>query len=149
MKINIKKLSVKGVIPTYSNEDDACLDITATRIISDSNDYLWFGTDIAIEIPEGYVGLIFPRSSVSKTDLELANSVGVIDCGYKGEVQIRFNYRNTYMKGKKSDYIVGNRIAQIMIIPRPKIEFVEVDKLGGDNRGGGFGSTNENETKTV
>ena len=79
-----------------------------------------------MEIPEGFVGLVFPRSSIRKYDLTLSNSVGVIDSGYRGELQATFKKTN----GLDSlAYKVGDRIAQIMIIPYPPIQFVEVDEL--------------------
>lgn len=142
MKVKIKRLSEEAVIPSYSTNESGGMDITATKIIQDSYDCIWYGTDIAIEIPEGYVGLIFPRSSISKTDLELANSIGMIDSDYRGEIQVRFNFRSKYYYNEVIDYEVGDRVAQLMIIPRPKIEFEEVDELSNTNRGdGGFGST--------
>jgi dUTP pyrophosphatase len=90
MKLKIKKLTESAIIPSYAKEGDACFDLTATSInLTDS--YIEYGTGIAIEVPEGYVGLIFPRSSVTNKDLMLKNSVGVIDSGYRGEVKFRFN----------------------------------------------------------
>ena len=85
-----------------------------------------------------YVGLVFPRSSIRKYDLELTNSVGVIDSGYRGEIQLTFNKVNN----KTTIYNVGDRVGQIMIIPYPKINFVESDELTITERGeGGFGSS--------
>jgi dUTP pyrophosphatase len=88
------------------------------------------------------VGLVFPRSSIRKYDLALTNSVGVIDSGYRGEIQATFKKTN-WLKGNESEkYQIGDRIAQIMIIPHPQIEFDEVDELSDTQRGdGGFGST--------
>ena len=136
MKVRIKKLSENAVIPTYAKEGDAGMDLVATRIINERLDSITYGTDIALEIPEGFVGLIFPRSSIRKTDLILSNSVGVIDSGYRGEIQATFKRSGVYA------YAVGDRGAQIMIIPHPPIEFEEVDELSDTERGdGGFGST--------
>jgi len=97
-----------------------------------------------MEIPKGYVGLVFPRSSIRKTDLSLTNSVGVIDSGYRGELQATFKkvYGPNDVRIDQTDYKVGDRIAQIIIIPYPQITFVEVDELSITERGeGGFGST--------
>lgn len=140
MKIKIKKLSQDAVIPTYANVSDAGLDLVATWIkVEDHNNYGYFeyGTGLAIEIPEGYVGLLFPRSSISKTGMFLSNSVGVIDSGYRGEIMARFKY----ISGTKS-YSIGDKIAQLIILPYPKIEFEEAEYLSQTDRGdGGFGST--------
>ena len=136
MKVRIKKLSENAVIPTYAKEGDAGMDVVATRIINERLDSITYGTDIALEIPEGFVGLVFPRSSIRKTDLILSNSVGVIDSGYRGEIQATFKRSGVYA------YAVGDRIAQIMIIPHPDIQFEEADELSDTERGeGGFGST--------
>jgi dUTP pyrophosphatase len=141
VKVSIKKLSPDAVIPTYSKEGDAGMDLTAvSKEITD--DYISYKTGLSFEIPKGYVGLLFPRSSNSKKDLLLTNSVGVIDSGYRGEVELRFK---TIPNGKLeniSTYNVGDRVGQIMILPYPKIQFVETDKLSETERGdGGFGSS--------
>jgi len=140
MKVKIKKLVPQAIIPTYANRTDAGLDLTAVYIkVEDHHEYGYYeyGTGLAIEIPEGYVGLIFPRSSISKTGMILSNAVGVLDPGYVGEVKLRFKY----IKGTKA-YDVGDRIGQLIIMPYPPIEFEEVEELSNTERGeGGFGST--------
>lgn len=140
MKVRIKKLSPEAVIPTYSYNQDACFDLTAISINTiQTHDYgyLEYGTGLVIEVPDDHVGLIFPRSSISKQGLILSNSVGVIDPGYLGEIKFRFKY----IAGS-SYYEVGERIGQMMIIPRPKVEFELVDDMNESERGdGGFGST--------
>jgi dUTP pyrophosphatase len=139
MKVRIKKLNQNAVIPSYAKGGDAGMDLVATRIISNTTFDVSYGTDLAIEIPNGFVGLVFPRSSIRKYELVLSNSVGVIDSGYRGELQATFKKTN----GLDSfAYKVGDRIAQIMIIPYPPIEFDEVAELSDTERGdGGFGST--------
>ncbi len=152
MEVKIKKLNPNAVIPTYAKPGDGGMDLVATSIISDTPEQITYGMGVALEIPEGFVGLIFPRSSVRKTGLQLSNSVGVCDSGYRGELQATFNKvfgsERMYDEMKVKDiqpneyYKVGDRIAQIMIIPYPPIEFVEVDELSNTERGeGGFGST--------
>jgi dUTP pyrophosphatase len=141
VKVPIKKISPDAVIPTYSKDGDAGMDLTAvSKEITD--DYISYKTGLSFEIPKGYVGLLFPRSSNSKKDLLLTNSVGVIDSGYRGDVELRFK---TIPNGKLeniSTYNVGDRVGQIMILPYPKIQFVETDKLSESERGdGGFGSS--------
>ena len=152
MEIKIKKLSDKGIIPTYAKHGDAGMDLTATSKSYDEHGNVVYGTSLAFEIPEGFVGLLFPRSSITKKDLTLGNSVGVLDSGYRGEVMFKFKplaYKGENEDGKYElsidhvvDYGVGDRIGQIIIIPHPKVTFVEVDELSSTERGdGGFGSS--------
>jgi dUTP pyrophosphatase len=139
MKVKIKKINENAVIPSYAKDGDAGMDLVATKIISNTTFDVSYGTDLAMEIPNGFVGLVFPRSSIRKYELALSNSVGVIDSGYRGELQATFKKTN----GLDSlAYKVGDRIAQIIIIPYPPIEFDVVDELSDTERGeGGFGST--------
>ena len=153
MQIRIKKLHPDAVIPSYSAIGDAGMDLVATSAtISAGGLYIEYGTGISIEIPEGYVGLLFARSSVSKTSLILANHVGVVDSGYRGEIKLRFKDTQMQKTATKDQlwgwfagetaYEVGNKIGQIMILPYPQIEFVESLDLSDTMRGeGGFGST--------
>ena len=115
------------------------MDLTVTKIIRQSTYDITYGFGIAIEVPVGYVGLVFPRSSIRKMELLLSNSVGVIDSGYRGEIQATFKK----VEGLDGSYYkVGERAAQIMIIPYPKVSFIETDELSSTERGdGGFGST--------
>jgi dUTP pyrophosphatase len=138
MKIKIKKLHPNAVKPKYAKENDAGMDLVATEIISETPSQITYGTGLAIEIPDGMVGLTFPRSSIRNTGLTLSNCVGVIDAGYRGEIQATFN-----KNGVKDDfYKVGDRVVQIIIVPHPIIQIIEVDELSESSRGiGGFGST--------
>jgi dUTP pyrophosphatase len=140
--VKIKKLSENAVIPKYSKVGDAGMDLTITSIISETNTDVTYGFGIAMEIPFGYVGLVFPRSSVRKYDISLTNCVGVIDSGYRGELQATFKKTN-WLKGKESEkYLIGDRGAQIMILPYPQVQMIEVNELSTTERGeGGFGST--------
>ena len=139
MQVKIKKLHNNAVIPKYAKSGDAGLDLVATEIINKDPFQITYGTGLAMEIPAGYVGLVFPRSSIRKYDLSLTNCVGVIDSGYRGEIQATFRRH----KGVAStDYEVGDKIAQIIIVPYPSIEFIETDELSETERGtGGFGSS--------
>jgi dUTP pyrophosphatase len=140
MKLKIKKLDPSATIPSYAKGGDACFDLTATSI-NLTDKYIEYGTGLSMEIPEGYVGLIFPRSSVTNKDLMLKNSVGVIDSGYRGEIKFRFNNVSA-AETLAYIYTVGERIGQMMILPYPTVEFEEVDELTETNRGeGGYGST--------
>lgn len=90
MQVRVKKLSESAVVPAYGKPGDAGMDLTATSRHFDADGNVVYGTDLAFEIPEGFVGLLFPRSSNAKKDLVLTNSVGVIDSGYRGEVAFKF-----------------------------------------------------------
>lgn len=144
MTVKIKKLCPEAILPVYAKKGDAGMDLTAisTEIIDEDNyGYIEYRTGLAIEVPEGYVALMFPRSSCSDTGLILANSVGVIDSGYRGEIKCRFKaIPNTRY------YEEGERVAQLVILPYPQIEFEEVENLSKTERGeGGYGSTNKKE----
>ena len=136
--INIKKTNELATIPKYAHSTDAGMDLVAVSM-NETDKYIEYDTGIALEIPKGYVGLVFPRSSVSKLDLVQANSVGVIDSSYRNSIKVRFK------KLKDNGicvYVPGERIAQLIILPYPMIGFNEVEKLSDSDRGlGGFGST--------
>jgi len=139
MIVKIKRLHKDSVLPKYSKPGDAGLDLVATSKFYDDFDNVCYGTGLAIEIPEGHVGLLFPRSSISKTDLTLRNSVGIIDSGYRGEITFKFN---NILMSSCEPYNVKERIGQLIIMPYPTIEFEEVEELSTTERGeGGYGST--------
>ena len=169
LKVKIKRLSDNAVIPTYAHATDAGMDLVATSKTIDEYGNVVYGTGIALEIPEGYVGLVFPRSSNSKKHLLLTNSVGVLDSGYRGEVTFKYRPPMAVCYKKLKDrlvrlllgarrtakyrevdtetwhlfeYEVGDRIGQLIILPYPKVEFDETDELSASDRGtGGYGST--------
>ena len=142
MKVRIKKLNDNAVMPTKAHATDAGFDLYCTsKEVHWEKRQLVCHTGVAFEIPEGYVGLIFPRSSVSNKPLMMANSVGVVDSCYRGEVTAKFNITDT-RQSAFSHYQEGDRIAQMIIIPYPEIEFEEADSLSESDRGtGGYGST--------
>ena len=140
MRVLFKKLHPNAKTPHYSLEGDACLDLYAAWQKIDDLGNRVYGTGIAMEIPKGHVGLLFPRSSISKTNLSLRNSVGVIDSNYRGEIMLKF------LDLEEMDdlpwYLPGQKIGQIMIIERPEIQLEEVAELSDSVRGdGAFGST--------
>ena len=149
MKVKVKKLNENAVIPSYAKSGDAGLDLTATSKFFDEYGNICYGIGLAFEIPQGYVGLVFPRSSVSKKQLNLANSVAVIDSGYRGEVVMKFKPSLALDSGQcvteihtYGNYNVGDRVAQMIIMPYPNIEFEESDELSETERNdGGYGST--------
>ena len=150
MQVKIKKLHPDAVIPKYETAGSAGMDLTAVSKKIDQDGNICYDTGLAFEIPAGFVGYIYPRSSLSKKDLMLANHVGVIDSDYRGSVSFKFKPTNAFsfyterviQTETAYEYEIGDRIGQIIIMPYPKIEFVEVDELEETERGnGGFGSS--------
>lgn len=140
MKVKIKKLNPNAVIPSYAKPGDAGMDLTAVTIHYDEHNNYVYGIGLAIEIPKCYVGLVFPRSSNRKTESYLTNSVGVIDSGYRGEIMASFKNRDNELH--KAPYSIGDRVAQLIILPYPEIELEEAEELSETERGeGGHGST--------
>ena len=147
MKVRIKKLNEGAIVPSYSKQGDAGLDFTAVEISRDNVGNITYHTGLAVEIPEGYVGLLFPRSSICKKQQFLTNGVGVIDSSYRGEIMAKFKpvmgtYDTILELFESNEYQVGDKIVQMIIIPYPQIEFEEVAELSETDRGhSGFGST--------
>lgn len=144
MDVKIKKLNPDAVIPSYAKPGDAGMDLTAVSYDYDyEHDNHVYGTGLAIEIPEGYVGLLFPRSSNRKTMAYMTNHVGVIDSGYRGEIFITFKNRDdNRQKLNTVPYGIGSKVAQLIIMPYPQINLIESDELSETERGtGGHGST--------
>ena len=150
MEVKIKKLHSDAVVPKYAKDGDAGLDLVAVSKHFDENGCVVYGTGLAFEIPKGHVGLIFPRSSVSKCAISMANCVGVVDSGFRGEVTAKFRPMDSFEYGLTKEsrknfnfwYEVGERVAQLIIIPYPHIDFVEVEELSKTERGtGGYGSS--------
>jgi dUTP pyrophosphatase len=143
MKIKFQKLHPDAVTPTYAKQGDAGLDLTVVGF-QVTPSYISYKTGLAFEIPEGYVGLLFPRSSNSKKQLLLTNSVGVVDSGYRGEIEFRFKLvgNGVIPEGDLDVYEIGDKVGQLVILPYPQIELQEENNLSDSERGtGGFGST--------
>ena len=172
MIVRFKKLHPDAMTPTRGSSGAACWDLYAADEgeVNKEFGFLEYTTGIALEIPHGHVGLIYPRSSISSSPYTLANSVGVIDSDYRGPIRLRF-YWNTdtvitvimkmlaednfmpdvwpdkVMEAKTQfiadhEYERGDRIGQLLVIPYPELSFKETDGLSNSNRGaGGFGST--------
>ena len=137
LKIKFKKLNSNAVMPRQGTNGAAGFDLTAVSLKT-TETTLKYDTGIAVEIPPGYVGLAFPRSSICKTGLSLANSVGVIDSDYRGSISFVF-YKGAELI---EPYSYGDRIGQLVIVPIPEVEFVEAEELSETERGeGGYGST--------
>lgn len=172
LEVKIKKLHENAVIPFYAKDGDMGMDLTAIDIeYSAEMDCYIYHTGLAVKLPKGYGMLLFPRSSNRKTDVYMPNHVGILDSGYTGEILICFKNRtsskinllfnkiNIFLaqvctsigvnyefdkEGHNPPYKVGDRIAQLVVLPYPYINFLEVDELPKTERGeGGFGSTNK------
>lgn len=148
---NETTMTSQGVLPTRAHSTDAGLDLTATRLTQEVDAsgklILVYHTDIAVEIPEGYVGLLFMKSSVYNRSLTLTNAVGVIDSGYRGEIISKFKITTDAIP---SVYQPGEKFAQLVIVPVALDETEFVDELSNTERGeGGFGSTEENKGEIV
>ena len=139
MYIKFKKLDPKATIPQKAHSGDAGMDLVATsKNINNNHQFIEYGTGLAMEIPTHCVGLIFPRSSVSKTSLSLRNCVGVIDPGYRGEIKLRFSIDNETNK----EYHIHDKIGQLVVFELPNMKIEEVEELSDTGRGtGSFGST--------
>lgn len=138
MNIKIKKLHPDAKMPFRANSTDAGADLYATSLEFKNDGRIVYGLGLAFEIPRGYVGLLTPRSSCSKMGIQMPNSVGVIDSDYRGEVKAVF----TESKPAPMVYRVGDRVAQLLIVPIELATFTEVEELSETERGiGGFGST--------
>ena len=142
MKVRIKKINENAIIPTYGTEYSAGADLYAlleSKIEIKPHETVFVHTGISVEIPEGYCGLVFARSSMgAKRGLAPANKVGVIDADYRGEIMVTLHNHSEIT----STVEPGERIAQLAIVPFLKAEFDVTDELSDTVRGaGGFGST--------
>lgn len=165
MEVKIKRMHSDAVLPTYATDGSCALDLTATSKEIDEYGNICYGVGWAFEIPKGYVGLLFTRSTNAKKDLSMLNAVGVLDSDFRGEVT--FKYRPIYFtfvnrlwewvqkyimfketietrieNALGNDYEIGDRVGQILIVKHPKIKFIESDELSSTERGcGSYGST--------
>lgn len=142
VKVNIKKLNKKAIIPTYGSSYAAGADLYACndeKIIIKAHETVLIPTGLSMEIPEGYAGLIYARSGIaSKRGLAPANKVGVVDADYRGEVMVALHNHSDI----DAEIDVNERIAQLVIAPFLTVDFQETDELSDTVRGdGGFGST--------
>ena len=131
--LKFKKLVESAKVPNKATSGSNGFDLTATsKEWHDEFQAYVYGTGVAIEIPKGYVGLLFPRSSVRKYTLTMTNCVGIIDSDYRGEIMATFRPVSKY-EGKV--YNVGDKICQLVIVPSPEFEIEEVDELSETERG--------------
>ena len=151
MKIKVKKLHEDAVLPKSANDTDAGFDLVAIDDGEETETYIQYNTGIAVQPENGYHTEIFPRSSISKTDLILANSIGLVDQDFRNEVMCRFKvvpnqliinstFGHLFWQPKK--YKKGDKIAQLVIRKTERASFEWADNLNETERGmGGFGST--------
>ena len=166
--LKLKKLYEDVPTPKYATDGSAGIDLTAMSRFYDKNGNVCYGTGIAVEIPEGFVGLLFPRSSITKKDIFVKNSVGVIDSDYRGEIMLKCapclgfadyfgnenfrygigtdqNYCNKVLYhdyDTNDHYDIGDKCCQLVIVPIPKVVIHLVNELSETERGiGGYGHT--------
>lgn len=141
LKINFKLLNEHAKLPTKGSLDAACFDVYAASIKIERPNKMIVGLGFATEIPKGYKGILVPRSSISKTNWVLANSIGIIDADYRGEWMAIFKCLGE-MVYEPLPFGVDDRCAQIYFEKILDAEFIEVEELSDTQRGeGGFGST--------
>jgi len=148
---NETTMTSQGVLPERAHPTDAGLDLVATRLTQEVDAsgklILVYHTDIAVEIPEGYVGLLFMKSSIAQRSISLCNAVGVIDSDYRGEIMSKFKITTDAIP---SVYQPGDKFAQLVIVPISLPTPVIVTELSETERGeGGFGSTEEDKEGTI
>jgi dUTP pyrophosphatase len=144
MELKIKKLHPEAKIPFYATEGAAGMDLTAiskTEVFHERfghHLYTEYDTGLSMEVPNGFVGLLFSRSSISNYSLSLANAVGVLDSDYRGPIKFRFKK----IGNGGVEYTVGERIGQLVLMQVPKVIVTEVHDLSDTTRGtGGYGSS--------
>ena len=143
MELKIKRLTDDAVLPIRAHKGDAGIDLTCTTITQEVNEcgqlIIVYHTGLAMEIPEGFVGLVFPRSSIANKSLTFTNCVAVIDSGFRGELVIKMRSTTDVVP---AIYKPGERFAQLVLVQIPEYTIVEAAELSETDRGeGGFGST--------
>ncbi len=145
MKVKFKRTHRDTPVPFKGTLGAAAVDLVAVDAkVNYPKGYIEYQTGLHVVIPDGYAGFIFPRSSISKTPHSLANSVGVIDSDYRGEIGIRMRFNEYNCVEADHVYKIGDKVAQMIIMPVPEVEYYEVDDIDEEEtaRGsGGFGST--------
>lgn len=138
MDIQIKRIDTELPVPAYAHPGDAGLDLYAAQPAVVTGETVLIPTGVVVAVPDGHVGLVCPRSGLSKHGVTVANAPGIVDAGYRGELMVRLTTTSA------TPYRVyrGDRIAQLLIVPVARPEVTVVDRLDNTERGtGGFGST--------
>ncbi len=134
--------------PQYAHPGDAGADLASTEAVELApGARVTVGTGVAIALPDGYVGLVVPRSGLAaRHGITIVNSPGTIDAGYRGEIRVTLLNTDS---DESYTVAVGDRIAQLLVLPVSRARFVPVEKLPGTARGeGGFGSTGYTTERT-
>ena len=141
VKIKFKKLHPDATMPTYATNGSIGLDVRSVDCRYDSEiDAFIYHTGLAVELPEGYGLFPIPQSRNRKTECYIPNTPGLVDTDYRGEIQLTYKTRDKF--NRVQPYSVGDKCGQIVILPCPKVEFVEVEELSETDRGvNGHGST--------
>lgn len=153
MKVRIQSLHPEALQPVYATAGSACFDLHACTINGRREPLTLLpgqsaviGTGLAFEIPDGHVMLIYGRSGHGfKSHVRLANSVGVIDADYRGEVMVKL-VMDDVADPKEPELTLrpGDRVAQAIVLPYPRVSFEWAQELGSTQRGsGGFGSSGQ------
>ena len=138
MQIRFKKVRANAPAPRQGSKGAAGFDLTVCAVEKISVRQFRYYSGIAVEIPDGYVGLVFPRSSIYRMDNRMSNAVGVIDSDYRGEITGVFDVGYCPTRS----YNLGDRFAQLVIVKIPTVEYVEAHTLTATERGAnGYGST--------
>ena len=145
MTVKVNKLSPDATLPQKAYNSDVAFDLTVNRITTELNEVgeliIVYHTDLCMEIPKGYYGVIVPRASISKKPLEQTNSLSIISSGYRGEIYVKF--RSTVPAVVPSVYKEGERFAQIILIKSEDVEMVEAPLGEGERGTNGYGSTGD------
>lgn len=153
IELKVKRVCDEATLPFYAHESDAGMDLKAVSVeYNDEMDCYIYHTGLAFKIPDGYMGLLYPRSSNRKTNAYLTNGTGVVDSGYTGEVLLCYKLRDcskfirnddgTLAVNDLAPYKVGDKIGQLIVMPYPKVKIIEVGELEKTDRGdNGFGSS--------
>lgn len=149
MAESVEVLITASVLPNYAHPGDAGADLHSTEaLVLAPGERALVGTGVAIALPDGYAAFVVPRSGLAaKHGITIVNSPGTVDAGYRGEIKV------TLLNTDPSSpfpVAVGDRIAQLIVMPVSRATFIPVDKLPGSHRGeGGFGSTGLAQTTGV
>ena len=141
MRLSVRRLDAGLDLPAHQRPGDAGVDLRcAENVRIESGERAIVGSGIAVAIPDGYAGLVTPRSGLAaRVGLSLVNTPGVVDAGYRGEIRlvlVNLDPREPVVLRR------GERVAQLLVVPVARVEVVEVDELEASVRGeGGFGST--------
>lgn len=147
MTESVDVLIAAARLPAYAHAGDAGADLRADQaLVLAPGERATVATGVAIALPDGYAAFVMPRSGLaSKHGITVVNAPGTVDAGYRGEIKVTLLNTDQH---EPYEIVIGDRIAQLVVMPVTRARFVEVDRLPGSERGtGGFGSTGLGEHK--